>query len=152
MRSYPVKENPICSAVTEILRYKQTDKRADIVLLCIIDEGVASNLPKSKLQSYPIIKSNKLFCLQRRISQTAEPIWFFYTVKPLTGYEMVLGYLLFLKISLGMVLCYFSALQIQSPQMLGAQPLVHIYYVMYVQFTFYFRFFEKDFFIFKCRI
>ena len=45
MRSYPVKENPIGSAVSEILRYKQTDKQTDkqtnrltdIVLLCIID-------------------------------------------------------------------------------------------------------------------
>ena len=33
MRSYRVKENPIGSVVSEILRYKQTD----IVLLCIID-------------------------------------------------------------------------------------------------------------------
>ena len=41
MRSYPVKENPISLAVSEILRYKQTDrqrnKQTDIVLLCIID-------------------------------------------------------------------------------------------------------------------
>ena len=60
MKSYPVKENPIGSAVSEILRYKQTDrqtnkqtnkqkdkqtdrptnrqtnKQTDIVLLCII--------------------------------------------------------------------------------------------------------------------
>ena len=27
MRSYPVKENPIGSAVSEILRYKQTDRQ-----------------------------------------------------------------------------------------------------------------------------
>ena len=33
MRIYPVKENPIGSAVREIIWYKQTD----IVLLCIID-------------------------------------------------------------------------------------------------------------------
>ena len=33
MRSYPVSENPIGSAVSEILWYRQTD----IVLLCIID-------------------------------------------------------------------------------------------------------------------
>ena len=46
MRSYPVKENPIGSAVSEILvtnkqtdklTDKQTDKQTDIVLLCIID-------------------------------------------------------------------------------------------------------------------
>ena len=41
MRSYPVKGNPIGSAVSDILRYKQTDKQTnrqtDIVLLCIID-------------------------------------------------------------------------------------------------------------------
>ena len=37
MRSYPVNENPICSAVSENLRYKQTDRQTDIVLLCIID-------------------------------------------------------------------------------------------------------------------
>ena len=29
MRSYSVKENPICSAVTEILRYKQTDTKTN---------------------------------------------------------------------------------------------------------------------------
>ena len=38
MKSYPVKENPICSAVSEILRYKQTKRQTDIVLLCIIDD------------------------------------------------------------------------------------------------------------------
>ena len=38
MRSYPVKENPIGSAVSEILRYKQTNRHTDIVLLCIIDD------------------------------------------------------------------------------------------------------------------
>ena len=41
MRSYPVKENPIGLAVSEILSYKQTNrqtnKQTDIVLLCIID-------------------------------------------------------------------------------------------------------------------
>ena len=29
MRSYPVKENSISSAVSKILRYKQTDKHTD---------------------------------------------------------------------------------------------------------------------------
>ena len=38
MRSYSVKENPIGSTVSEILRYKQTD----IVLLCIRDIKVRS--------------------------------------------------------------------------------------------------------------
>ena len=42
MKSYSVKENPIGPAVSEILRYKQTnkqsDRQADIVLLCIIDK------------------------------------------------------------------------------------------------------------------
>ena len=38
MKSYPVKENPIGLAVSEILRYKRTDGQTDIiVLLCIID-------------------------------------------------------------------------------------------------------------------
>ena len=37
MKSYPVKENPIGLAVSEILRYKRTDRQTDIVLLCIID-------------------------------------------------------------------------------------------------------------------
>ena len=37
MRSYPVKENPFGSAVSEILCYKQTNRQTDIVLLCIID-------------------------------------------------------------------------------------------------------------------
>ena len=48
MRSYPAKENPIGSADSEILRYKQTDKQTDrqidrqtdIVLLCIIDYNI----------------------------------------------------------------------------------------------------------------
>ena len=35
MRSYP--DNPIGSAVNEILRYKQTNRQTDTVLLCIID-------------------------------------------------------------------------------------------------------------------
>ena len=59
MRSYPVKKNPIGSAVSEILRYKQTDRQTnrqtnkqtdrqtnrqtDIVLLCIIDILVTLN-------------------------------------------------------------------------------------------------------------
>ena len=29
MRSYPVKENPIGSAVSEILQYRQTDRQTD---------------------------------------------------------------------------------------------------------------------------
>ena len=33
MRSYPVKENPIGSAVSEILWYKQTDTQTKILLL-----------------------------------------------------------------------------------------------------------------------
>ena len=33
MRSYTVKENPIDSAVSEILRYKQTNKQTNILLL-----------------------------------------------------------------------------------------------------------------------
>ena len=33
MISYPVKENPINSTVSEILRYKQTDIQTDILLL-----------------------------------------------------------------------------------------------------------------------
>ena len=33
MRSYPVKENHICSAVSEIFWYKQTDRQTDILLL-----------------------------------------------------------------------------------------------------------------------
>ena len=33
MRIYPVKENPIDSAVREIIRYKQTHKQTDILLL-----------------------------------------------------------------------------------------------------------------------
>ena len=33
MRSYPAKENPIRSAVSEILRYKQTDRQTHILLL-----------------------------------------------------------------------------------------------------------------------
>ena len=37
MKSYPVKVNIFGSAVSEILRYKQTNKQTDIVLLCIID-------------------------------------------------------------------------------------------------------------------
>ena len=37
MRSYPVKENPIGSAVNEILRYKQRDRQTDIVLLYFKD-------------------------------------------------------------------------------------------------------------------
>ena len=40
-RSYPVKESPIGSAVSEILRYTQTDRQTDILLLyykvCLID-------------------------------------------------------------------------------------------------------------------
>ena len=39
--------------------------------------------------------------LKLKISVTTEPIWFSFTVKLLTGPEMVLGYL-FKKISLGM--------------------------------------------------
>ena len=33
MRSYPVKENPIGSAVTEILRYKHTNTQTNILFL-----------------------------------------------------------------------------------------------------------------------
>ena len=33
MRSYPVKENPFGSAVSEILLYRQTNKQIDISLL-----------------------------------------------------------------------------------------------------------------------
>ena len=33
MRSHPVKEDPIGSAVSEILRYKHTDRQTDILLL-----------------------------------------------------------------------------------------------------------------------
>ena len=39
MRSYPVKENPIGSAVSEILCYKQTGRQTSFfLLLCIIEE------------------------------------------------------------------------------------------------------------------
>ena len=38
MRNYPVKENPIGLAVSKILRYKQTNRQTDIVLLCIIED------------------------------------------------------------------------------------------------------------------
>ena len=33
MRSYPVKENPIGAAVSEILRYRHTNRQKDILLL-----------------------------------------------------------------------------------------------------------------------
>ena len=33
MKSYPVKENPISSAVSKILRYKQTDRQTHMLLL-----------------------------------------------------------------------------------------------------------------------
>ena len=33
MKSYPVKKNPIGSAVREIIRYKQTDRQTHILLL-----------------------------------------------------------------------------------------------------------------------
>ena len=41
MRSYPVKDNPIDSAVSQILRYKQTNRQTDIILLCFIDRFIA---------------------------------------------------------------------------------------------------------------
>ena len=49
MRSYPVKEDQIGSAVTEILRYKQTGRQTDIVLLCIIDKQAYKKVVKQTL-------------------------------------------------------------------------------------------------------
>ena len=65
--------------------------------------------------------------MQRRISLTAEPTWFSFTVKLFICSEMVLGYFIFIdiKISLGMVSGYSISLRIQNPQILGAQPLVY---------------------------
>ena len=56
MRSYPVKENQIGSAVSEILRYKQTDKQTgrqtDIVLLCIKDKQAYKKVVKQSLYMF----------------------------------------------------------------------------------------------------
>ena len=54
MRSYPVKENQIGSAVSEILRYKQTN----IVLLCIIDDQCSISKSLSWI-IMPLIKKEK---------------------------------------------------------------------------------------------
>ena len=40
MKSYIVKENNIGSAVRKILRYRQTDRQADILLLYYKDKGM----------------------------------------------------------------------------------------------------------------
>ena len=71
MRSFHVKENPIGSAVSEILRYKLTNKQTDIVLLCIIDKLVQLRgyslflyvLPYVKNIVYQLLfKINDIFC------------------------------------------------------------------------------------------
>ena len=56
MVSYRVKENPIGSAVSEILQYKQTNKQTDIVLLCIID---------ITLKSFTFLGGRENFCALR---------------------------------------------------------------------------------------
>ena len=64
MRRYPVKENPIGSAVSEILGYKQTDrqtnKQTDIVILCIIDDESTKFKPDIMFDvgRFPFLKSN----------------------------------------------------------------------------------------------
>ena len=42
MRSYPVKENPIGSAVSEILRYKQTDRHRSTLYYRLAASSLAS--------------------------------------------------------------------------------------------------------------
>ena len=40
MRIYPVQENPIGSVVSEIIRYTQTDRQTDILLLYYKKDGI----------------------------------------------------------------------------------------------------------------
>ena len=57
MRSYPVKKNPIGSAVSDLLRYKQTDT----VLLCIIDNfNLGSAAHKSQIKTHLSAKNKIL--------------------------------------------------------------------------------------------
>ena len=44
MRSYPVKENHISSAISEILRYKVTDRQTNILLLYNKDLNILGSL------------------------------------------------------------------------------------------------------------
>ena len=55
MRSYPVKEHPSGSAVSEILRYRQKDKQTDILLLhykdCYFKIKLLADLEKHLLKA-----------------------------------------------------------------------------------------------------
>ena len=57
MRSYPVKENPISSAVSEILRYRQTDRHIDkhisfYFIIRILDFFIFSTILKKNINVY----------------------------------------------------------------------------------------------------
>ena len=64
MRSYPVKKNPIDSAVSEILRYKKTDRQIDIVLLCIKDMNVAN---ERKLRDFNNVDTSQFFLIKKSV-------------------------------------------------------------------------------------
>ena len=49
MRSYHVKENPIGSAVTEIIEYKQTDRQTHILLLYYKDDDKYACVQKKNM-------------------------------------------------------------------------------------------------------
>ena len=138
MRSYPVKENPIGSAVSQILRYKQTDRKTErqtdrhrSTLYYRKTNTRIAKFTKSESQTdrvtihirYPIIQSSKVyFCVKLKISTTYELIEFSFQGKVLGWFFGILSF------SFKLVLWYFFfpslLLRIQSPQMLGAPLLV----------------------------
>ena len=54
MRIYPVKENHIGSAVSEIPRYKQTDKQVEILLLYYKDRLTPAGKKEHQFNMKPV--------------------------------------------------------------------------------------------------
>ena len=67
MKSYPVKENPIGSAVSDILTDKQTDRQTDIVLLCIINGKYVQVMNLA----------TKQFCIRQTVYLRERPSFYF---------------------------------------------------------------------------
>ena len=90
MRSYPVKENLIGSSVSEILRYKQTDRQTDIVLLCIIDESKIYYLKVQRIWD-GYIRQGYLqhFCSSAAVIRRFSVIWRLRVVRRFRGGRVV---------------------------------------------------------------